>query len=87
MICHEDNPYGKFLGVCNQFKAALDECFKEEKKRKQQENHLKSKEVTEKFHQHLFLEEKNKNGPTKVLPISMESFETYLKLEEEKNKK
>ncbi|GBG29975.1 COX assembly mitochondrial protein 2 [Hondaea fermentalgiana] len=29
--CHEDNPYMKFLGSCNEPKAALDQCFRAEK--------------------------------------------------------
>lgn len=28
MACHEENPYGKFFGTCNDFKLALDSCFK-----------------------------------------------------------
>lgn len=27
MACHEDNPYGKFFGSCNDLKLALDKCF------------------------------------------------------------
>ena len=27
MACHEDNPYGKFFGACNDAKGALDRCF------------------------------------------------------------
>jgi|AntAceMinimDraft_5_1070358.scaffolds.fasta_scaffold152294_1 hypothetical protein len=29
--CHNENPYAKFFGVCNDAKAAMDKCFKEEK--------------------------------------------------------
>lgn len=28
MACHEENPYGKFFGACNDLKLALDSCFK-----------------------------------------------------------
>lgn len=41
--------------------------------------------MNEKFHQHIFLEEKDKIN-SKILPISMESYETFLKLEQEKKK-
>lgn len=27
MACHEENPYGKFFGSCNDLKLALDKCF------------------------------------------------------------
>ena len=27
MACHEENPYGKFFGACNDLKMALDKCF------------------------------------------------------------
>lgn len=28
MACHEENPYAKFFGACNDLKLALDQCFK-----------------------------------------------------------
>lgn len=31
--CHANNPYRKYLGVCNDIKFALDKCFKAEKHR------------------------------------------------------
>ncbi|CAM9629523.1 unnamed protein product, partial [Laminaria digitata] len=27
MACHDENPYGKFFGACNELKLALDRCF------------------------------------------------------------
>mmetsp|Transcript_3824 Transcript_3824/g.4313 ORF Transcript_3824/g.4313 Transcript_3824/m.4313 type:complete len:90 (-) Transcript_3824:124-393(-) len=36
--CHKDNPYAKFVGVCNDQKWALDKCFKEQKKIKRVKN-------------------------------------------------
>lgn len=27
MACHEENPYAKFFGACNDLKMALDKCF------------------------------------------------------------
>jgi COX assembly protein 2 len=29
--CHKDNPYSKFWGACNDVKAAMDKCFRDEK--------------------------------------------------------
>jgi len=29
--CHTENPYAKFFGVCNEAKACMDLCFREEK--------------------------------------------------------
>lgn len=28
LLCHNDNPYAKFLGACNDEKVALDKCFR-----------------------------------------------------------
>lgn len=28
MVCHEENPYAKFFGACNDHKVALDWCFR-----------------------------------------------------------
>ncbi|CEG37437.1 Uncharacterized conserved protein [Plasmopara halstedii] len=36
--CHNDNPYAKFFGACNDVKSALDQCFKKEKIRIRSEN-------------------------------------------------
>ncbi len=29
--CHDDNPFKKYLGICNDAKYRLDECFRMEK--------------------------------------------------------
>jgi COX assembly protein 2 len=29
--CHDENPYVKFFGVCNEAKSLMDLCFREEK--------------------------------------------------------
>lgn len=31
LTCHQEHPYAKFWGVCNEQKWALDRCFREEK--------------------------------------------------------
>mmetsp|Transcript_4106 Transcript_4106/g.8241 ORF Transcript_4106/g.8241 Transcript_4106/m.8241 type:complete len:82 (-) Transcript_4106:49-294(-) len=36
--CHATQPYAKFFGVCNDYKMALDKCFREEKERMRREN-------------------------------------------------
>lgn len=35
--CHNTNPWGKYLGTCNDIKFQLDRCLREEKKRALQE--------------------------------------------------
>ena len=40
--CHEQNPYGKFIGSCNDAKAALDACFRAEKEARRRANFEKS---------------------------------------------
>ena len=39
----------KFLGACNEVKAALDECFAREKQAKKQENLRKAREFDARF--------------------------------------
>mmetsp|Transcript_32963 Transcript_32963/g.55546 ORF Transcript_32963/g.55546 Transcript_32963/m.55546 type:complete len:82 (+) Transcript_32963:100-345(+) len=41
--CHEDHSIGKFFGACNDVKAALDACFKEEKEERRIQNFNKAK--------------------------------------------
>ena len=36
--CHEENPWSKFWGACNDHKAALDICFRAEKREAQVAN-------------------------------------------------
>jgi COX assembly protein 2 len=42
--CHEDNPWGKFFGSCNDAKVLLDQCFREEKEERRRENLAKARE-------------------------------------------
>ena len=37
-LCHEANPRMKFLGSCNDEKAALDQCFRDEKQARRRAN-------------------------------------------------
>ncbi len=43
-VCHDANPYMKFLGSCNVEKRDLDMCFKEEKEKKRRENARRGRE-------------------------------------------
>ena len=47
--CHEDNPFGKFLGACNEHKYALDRCFKAEKEKKRAANAQAARDRRAKF--------------------------------------
>ena len=47
--CHDENPYGKFWGACNDQKAAMDWCFKEEKEEKRRANFEKTRSFNEEW--------------------------------------
>lgn len=47
--CHDENPYGKFWGACNDEKAAMDWCFKEEKEEKRRANFEKTRSFNEEW--------------------------------------
>mmetsp|Transcript_17762 Transcript_17762/g.35052 ORF Transcript_17762/g.35052 Transcript_17762/m.35052 type:complete len:85 (+) Transcript_17762:146-400(+) len=51
--CHEENPYKKFFGVCNEPKAALDKCFKAEKEVIRKANADKARESRKRFEERL----------------------------------
>ncbi|CAM9165755.1 unnamed protein product [Hapterophycus canaliculatus] len=55
MACHEENPYGKFFGNCNDFKLALDKCFVVEKEEKRKKNMNKARRFDAEFQQELEL--------------------------------
>ncbi|CAM9277129.1 unnamed protein product [Choristocarpus tenellus] len=42
VTCHEENPYGKFWGSCNDAKVALDKCFYDEKEERRRANREKA---------------------------------------------
>jgi COX assembly mitochondrial protein 2 len=43
--CHSENEYAKFWGACNDAKAAMDICFREEKERVRRENNAKARQM------------------------------------------
>ncbi|KAG5188765.1 hypothetical protein JKP88DRAFT_25195 [Tribonema minus] len=49
--CHDENPYGKFLGACNEAKTALDKCFRQEKIARYKANMESAKAMDEKRRQ------------------------------------
>lgn len=56
--CHINNNFAKFWGACNDSKAAMDSCFREEKVARAKINRERAKIREEKFNQ-LLLREKN----------------------------
>eukprot|EP00286_Rhodomonas_abbreviata_P013601 CAMPEP_0181326354 /NCGR_PEP_ID=MMETSP1101-20121128/21447_1 /TAXON_ID=46948 /ORGANISM="Rhodomonas abbreviata, Strain Caron Lab Isolate" /LENGTH=78 /DNA_ID=CAMNT_0023434789 /DNA_START=74 /DNA_END=306 /DNA_ORIENTATION=- len=56
--CHEQNPIAKFLGTCNDAKAALDLCFRKEKNSKRKANMVEANRREEKMNELLY----GKNG-------------------------
>jgi COX assembly mitochondrial protein 2 len=44
VACHEDHSIRKFFGHCNQYKAALDKCFNEEKDERRHANMMVARE-------------------------------------------
>ena len=42
--CHEDNPFAKFFGACNDVKTSMDKCFRDEKIARRNANFKKAKE-------------------------------------------
>lgn len=51
--CHNDHPYAKFWGVCNEQKWALDRCFREEKVINRKKNLEKARRDQARFRQRL----------------------------------
>lgn len=47
--CHNDNPYARFWGACNNHRLALDKCFTAEKDPKRAELRRKAREAQDKF--------------------------------------
>lgn len=41
--CHDEKPYAKFWGACNDPKVAMDDCFRAEKEEKRRANFEKTK--------------------------------------------
>ena len=51
--CHSDNVYAKFWGACNEPKALMDKCFREEKERARSANLVKARAFDRKFEAYL----------------------------------
>eukprot|EP00118_Oscarella_pearsei_P015471 m.139880 g.139880 ORF g.139880 m.139880 type:complete len:80 (+) comp38287_c1_seq18:1451-1690(+) len=47
--CHEDHPFGKFFGQCNEFKYALSSCLTDEYKAKRKQNQEEARRRKEKW--------------------------------------
>jgi COX assembly protein 2 len=47
--CHQEHPVQKFFGACNEYKNAMDSCFKSEKEKKRAANAQVAKERRNKF--------------------------------------
>ena len=47
--CHDNNVYAKFWGACNDPKASMDRCFREEKERTRSANLAKARIFDKKF--------------------------------------
>jgi len=43
--CHEEKPYGKFFGHCNELKSLLRRCLTEQKEQRRKENRIKGVKV------------------------------------------
>ena len=56
--CHKENEWKKFMGACNEPKALMDICFREEKERKRHANMLKAREFDAKFEAYMAASEK-----------------------------
>ncbi|GMH46802.1 hypothetical protein TL16_g12456 [Triparma laevis f. inornata] len=48
-ICHSTKPYLKFLGACNDEKASIDICFRNEKQRVRKQNMDKARKKDMEF--------------------------------------
>ena len=64
VLCHEERYVAKWVGACNDAKAALDECFRREKEAKRDANLVKARDFDRRFEQYLAKKaEKEKWGP------------------------
>jgi len=60
VTCHEERYVAKWVGACNEVKAALDLCLRKEKEVKRDANLLKARDWDRKFER--YLERKNGAG-------------------------
>ena len=63
--CHTNNPYLKFFGECNDAKAALDMCFREEKQKKRRKNMEKAREDERRWERVMAMNDKIKKNVNK----------------------
>ncbi|XP_022900644.1 COX assembly mitochondrial protein 2 homolog [Onthophagus taurus] len=49
--CHKENPFLKFVGVCNEQDSEMLKCLKAERKQRQKENLRKTRERLKRLHQ------------------------------------
>uniref|UniRef100_A0A1L8E058 COX assembly mitochondrial protein n=2 Tax=Nyssomyia neivai TaxID=330878 RepID=A0A1L8E058_9DIPT len=42
--CHKDNPFGKFVGQCNDLDREVNKCLKKERQENQQRNYQQAQE-------------------------------------------
>jgi hypothetical protein len=59
--CHEEHYLSKWVGGCNDGKAALDQCLRKEKEVKRDANLLKAREFDRKFEEYLTKKEAQRN--------------------------
>ena len=55
VTCHAEFPFSKFMGYCNDDKAAMDICFRKEKEEARFANMTKARSFDDKFEEHLIL--------------------------------
>ncbi|XXQ36019.1 COX assembly mitochondrial protein [Plasmodiophora brassicae] len=48
--CHKERSIAKFFGACNDFKAALDQCMRSEKKERRERNRREAREFDMNWH-------------------------------------
>ena len=60
VACHNNFPYAKFAGKCNDEKAAMDICFRAEKEVKRSANASNGRKFTEQFETRMVLLERAK---------------------------
>ncbi|XP_065064382.1 COX assembly mitochondrial protein 2 homolog [Rhopilema esculentum] len=46
--CHDEHPYGKFFGKCNDAKLKMMKCLEKEDLKRRQQNRIKARENVEK---------------------------------------
>ncbi|XP_074646505.1 COX assembly mitochondrial protein 2 homolog [Tubulanus polymorphus] len=55
--CHKDNPWKKFVGVCNELDKEVGRCLRKERESKRLLNKEKSRQMQEKARRHVNLDD------------------------------